>query len=253
MFERFTEPARRVIFFARYEASQLGSRSIEPEHLLLGLLREDERLLSRFWPQSEVQNLLDELKVRARVSREKVPTGVELPLGDTAKRALVCACEEADKLDDRAIHAMHILLGLLRVEGTLAWELLKERGLQLPTARDELSAGSAGQSGETSKPRVPDPTTLEWVVDLLRQQAAAQHRETRERVPLVPDAETAIRIAEAVWAPVYGQKRVEEQRPLQVGLVGNTWTVSGKAGDAENEPLIAMISRWTGEVFQIGP
>jgi len=42
MFERFTEQARRTIFFARYEASQFGSTQIESEHLLLGLIREDE-------------------------------------------------------------------------------------------------------------------------------------------------------------------------------------------------------------------
>jgi ATP-dependent Clp protease ATP-binding subunit ClpC len=44
MFERYTEKARRAVFFARYEASQLGSRQIDAEHLLLGLLREDKRL-----------------------------------------------------------------------------------------------------------------------------------------------------------------------------------------------------------------
>lgn len=48
MFERYTEKARRVIFFARYEASQYGSPCIETEHLLLGLLREDKALTHRF-------------------------------------------------------------------------------------------------------------------------------------------------------------------------------------------------------------
>ena len=48
MFERYTEKARRVIFFARYEASQFGSPYIETEHLLLGLLREDKALTFRF-------------------------------------------------------------------------------------------------------------------------------------------------------------------------------------------------------------
>ena len=48
MFERYTEKARRVIFFARYEASQFGSPLIESEHLLLGLLREDKTLTNRF-------------------------------------------------------------------------------------------------------------------------------------------------------------------------------------------------------------
>ncbi len=48
MFEKYTEKARRVIFFARYEASQFGQPYIEAEHLLLGLLREDKALTSRF-------------------------------------------------------------------------------------------------------------------------------------------------------------------------------------------------------------
>jgi len=47
MFERYTEKARRVIFFARYEASQYGSPYIETEQLLLGLLREDHTLVRR--------------------------------------------------------------------------------------------------------------------------------------------------------------------------------------------------------------
>ena len=50
MFERYTEKARRVIFFARYEASQFGAPAIEPEHLLLGLMREDKTLTGRFFP-----------------------------------------------------------------------------------------------------------------------------------------------------------------------------------------------------------
>jgi ATP-dependent Clp protease ATP-binding subunit ClpC len=47
MFERYTEKARRAIFFARFEASKYGSSSIETEHLLLGLLREDQALSQR--------------------------------------------------------------------------------------------------------------------------------------------------------------------------------------------------------------
>ncbi len=47
MFERYTEKARRVIFFARYEALQYGSRFIAPEHILLGLMREDKSIATR--------------------------------------------------------------------------------------------------------------------------------------------------------------------------------------------------------------
>ena len=63
MFERYTERARRVIFFARYEASNYGSRHIETEHLLLGLLRED-RELGKWFPESDYQS-----KIRAEIER----------------------------------------------------------------------------------------------------------------------------------------------------------------------------------------
>ena len=54
MFEKYTEKARRVIFFARYEASQFGQPYIETEHLLLGILREDKALTSRFLRSARV-------------------------------------------------------------------------------------------------------------------------------------------------------------------------------------------------------
>ena len=53
MFERYTERARRVIFFARYEASLAGTEAIEPEHLLLGIAREDKSVLAQFLPNGK--------------------------------------------------------------------------------------------------------------------------------------------------------------------------------------------------------
>ena len=54
MFERYTEKARRTVFFARYEASQFGSPVIDTEHLLLGLLREDKTVY-RWLPKMDPQ------------------------------------------------------------------------------------------------------------------------------------------------------------------------------------------------------
>src|SRR5260370_969020 len=78
MFERYTERARRVLFFARYEASQLGSISIETEHLLLGLIREGKGLTSRIFARSHLslENIRKEIEGRT-VFREKVSTSVE--------------------------------------------------------------------------------------------------------------------------------------------------------------------------------
>ena len=52
MFEKFTEKAKRVLFLARYEASQMGSRVIGTEHLLLGLLKEGEEITRELFQRS---------------------------------------------------------------------------------------------------------------------------------------------------------------------------------------------------------
>ncbi len=79
MFERYTEKARRVIFFARYEASQFGSPCIETEHLLLGLLREDKALANRFLRSSaSVESIRKQIEAHTTL-REKVSTSVDLP------------------------------------------------------------------------------------------------------------------------------------------------------------------------------
>ena len=87
MFERYTEKARRVIFFARYEASQFGAPAIEPEHLLLGLMREDKTLTGRFFPRAQVsiESIRKEIEGRTLL-REKISTSVELPLAPETKR-----------------------------------------------------------------------------------------------------------------------------------------------------------------------
>src|SRR5258708_10045201 len=76
MFERYTEKARRVIFFARYEASQFGSPYINSEHLLLGLLREDKSLTNRFLRSlSAVESIPQQIEMQSNVT-EKPSTPV---------------------------------------------------------------------------------------------------------------------------------------------------------------------------------
>src|SRR5213595_1127070 len=139
MFERYTEKARRVIFFARYEASQFGSPYIETEHLLLGLLREDKALTNRFLrSHASIESIRKQIEARTTV-REKISTAVDLPLSEEVKRVLNYAAEEAERLSHRHIGTEHLLLGLLREEKCFAAEILHERVLRLPTIREELS------------------------------------------------------------------------------------------------------------------
>ncbi len=140
MFERYTEKARRVIFFARYEASQFGAESIDPEHLLLGLAREDEPLLRRLLPngRGSVHHLRTWIE-RHRPQREPIPTAVEMPLAPETKRVLHYSHEESDRLRDRHIGTEHLLLGLMREERSIAAQVLHEMGLRLDGVRETLA------------------------------------------------------------------------------------------------------------------
>jgi ATP-dependent Clp protease ATP-binding subunit ClpC len=156
MFERYTEKARRVIFFGRYEASQFGASSIDPEHILLGLMREDKSLTSRFFqrPQLATESIRREVEGRV-IMREKISTSVELPLAPETKRILAFAHEESDKFRHRHIGTEHLLLGLLREDRSMASEILYERGLRLHTVREEIARQSGFDSRERQKKEVP--------------------------------------------------------------------------------------------------
>ena len=139
MFERYTERARRVLFFARYEASQLGSISIETEHLLLGLIREGKGLTSRIFARSHLalENIRKDIEGRT-VFREKVSTSVEIPFSTETKRVLQFAAEEADRLLHNYIGTEHLLLGILREERAVASTILSEKGMRLNTVREDI-------------------------------------------------------------------------------------------------------------------
>jgi len=135
LFERYTQHARRVIFFARYEASQFGSSLIEPEHLLLGLLREDAELRKRIDPE-RTRTLIE----THTPPMDKISTTVDLPLAEGAKKVLAYAAEEAERLSHRHLGTRHLLLGLLRGDKSLAQEVLHQSGFSLPETRAEMAA-----------------------------------------------------------------------------------------------------------------
>jgi ATP-dependent Clp protease ATP-binding subunit ClpC len=139
MFERYTEKARRVVFFARYEASQFGSPYIETEHLLLGLLREDKALSNRFLrSHASVESIRKQIESRT-MRAETVATSVDLPLSSESKRVLAYAAEEAERLGHKHIGTEHILLGVMREESCFAADILHERGLRLAVVREQLA------------------------------------------------------------------------------------------------------------------
>jgi len=139
MFERYSEKARRTIFFARFEASAFGSPFIESEHILLGLLREDRTLSMRFiTPGTSSEALRKEIE-RHHPPRESIPTSVDLPLSNECKHILAYAAEESERLAHQVIGTEHLLLGILREQSCLASELLQQHGLKIDEVRKEIA------------------------------------------------------------------------------------------------------------------
>ena len=241
MFQRYTERARRVIFFARYEASQFGSLTIESEHLLLGLLREDKNVLTRFLPNARWDSMRDEITARLTV-REKVSTSIDLALSEECRNILGYASEEASGMNHKFIGTEHVLLGILREEKCNAAQILSERGLRTDAVRE----------GMAHSPMPEEPSGFSHLLSrsTLPFFSALQHNPNLPKAGVVPDAETAMRIAEAVWLPLYDAEVVASQMPFSAELKFSVWLVTGAR--PSDDALYAFILQVDGRVLSVG-
>ncbi len=146
MFERYTEKARRVIFFARYEASQFRSPYIETEHVLLGAIREIKHpLIAMLGRPEALEPLRSDLERMMGPRKPGVSTSVDLPVSNEVKRVLAYAAEEAERLEMKHIGGEHLVLALLREEQSVAAEVLRRNGLDLEKARASVMESAASQ------------------------------------------------------------------------------------------------------------
>jgi ATP-dependent Clp protease ATP-binding subunit ClpC len=139
VFERYTEPARRVIFYSRLEAVEHGARRISSEHLLAALLRCQARplVLSLAECGLTVQNVQQVLEqfLPPRVQPQK---GLDVPLDSGAMRVLELAAEESSIRKDAHLGTEHLLLGLMREPEGLAGTILLKVGFTVATVRDVI-------------------------------------------------------------------------------------------------------------------
>jgi ornithine carbamoyltransferase len=140
MWQKFTERARRAVFFAQEEAAKYGWNDVATEHLLIGLVRESDSIAIRALERMSV----DPRHLRVEVER-RLPRGAGLPGGDmqlspSAKDALDLAYQEARELDNSYIGTEHLLLGLLHEGKGLAARILTESGASLNDARRIVAA-----------------------------------------------------------------------------------------------------------------
>ncbi|HXP86929.1 MAG TPA: Clp protease N-terminal domain-containing protein [Bryobacteraceae bacterium] len=137
MFEQYTETARRAVFFARYEVSQLGGPCMDTEHLLLGIFHADPPLTLRLL---KTQAAIDAIRERIRKQSshpEKSATTVDLPLSADCKRVLEHAADEAKRLNQDHIGPAHLLQGMLRETSGIALKILLDAGVTIPGLEQE--------------------------------------------------------------------------------------------------------------------
>jgi hypothetical protein len=164
MFDRLSERARRVLFFAHNESSQLGSISIDTEHLLLGLIRESKGLTNRLFADAGValDDIRDEV-LRRVPARSKTSTSAEISFSAAATRVLQHGAQEADRLLHDYVGTEHVLLGLLCEHGSVAADVLTSRGLRLDRVRERIvEILSDGERPERPGPPGIPANTFKW-------------------------------------------------------------------------------------------
>lgn len=144
MLERFTERARQVVMYAQEEARELHHAYIGTEHVLLGILREDESLGARVLASLDVTTE----RVRAEVVRccaigGEMPTG-QIPFTPRAKKVLELALREALGLGHNYIGTEHVLLGIVRENAGVAARILLDFDADAERVRNEVIRALSG-------------------------------------------------------------------------------------------------------------
>jgi hypothetical protein len=213
MFERYTEHARRVIFFARYEASNLGSDYMEPEHLLLGLLREDQVLKSRL-PSGGIDQIRKRIE-ESNPRREKISTSVDLPLSTDAKRVLAFGAEESEELNHTVIDCGHLVLGLLRMKKSVAATALQQFGIDVASYRNTVLESPLPRDRKSEEERRFRPDRIRpidrprnWDEPVGKKSAAPSLQDPIDRLAELVDATVD---SLAAYSDAYGEKRLKRK------------------------------------------
>ena len=167
MFERFTDRARRVVVLAQEEARLLNHDYIGTEHILLGLVHEEQGVAARALTELDISLEAVRAEVKEIVGQGKsAPTG-HIPFTPRAKKVLELSLREAIQLGHNYIGTEHILLGVIREGEGVAAQVLIKLGAGLDRVRQVVVQLQAGYAGQGS----PEQASLGQV--RLGQQAAA--------------------------------------------------------------------------------
>jgi ATP-dependent Clp protease ATP-binding subunit ClpC len=140
MFERLTEKARGVIFVSRKEAVQGSIETVEPEHLLLGLMREDKQLMNKLLPINtnsidKIRNKIDYYNSAKKAKLESV----DIPLSVKAKEILISADLISKTMNHSKIGTIHLLYGIVNCSDKIIEKVLHEIELNKEDVEKEIS------------------------------------------------------------------------------------------------------------------
>lgn len=167
MWQRFTERARKVVFFAQEEAGRLGENFVTTEHLLLGLVRENDSVAARILERMGLSLNRIRSEVERSVTKGDGRIGQEMQLTPRAKRVIDLAYDEARRLNNNYIGTEHLLLGLIREGEGLAARVLAKLGVDLERTRQEvMSLQDNDTTMATTRAKSKTPTLDEFGRDL---------------------------------------------------------------------------------------
>jgi ATP-dependent Clp protease ATP-binding subunit ClpA len=184
MFERFTEPSRRVVVLAQEEARMLDHNYIGTEHILLGLIHEGEGVAARAIGSLGLTMEMARDQVRALVGVGRQTPSGHIPFTPPAKKVLELSLREALALQKEYIGTEHLLLGLVR-EGASAGAQILGTAAPLAAVRERVLQLAASESGE---PGPDEQLGVEWLAGgagprparavVVRAQVVAEFRQT---------------------------------------------------------------------------
>jgi len=173
MWQRFTERARKVVFYAQEEAGRLGENYVSTEHLLLGLVRENDSVAARILDRIGVSLGRIRSEIERQVARGDGRLGQDMQLTPRAKRVIDLAYDEARQLNNNYIGTEHLLLGLIREGEGLAGRVLSKLGVDLDRTRREVmhlqeggGEGGVATAGSRQATKTRTPTLDEFGRDL---------------------------------------------------------------------------------------
>jgi hypothetical protein len=228
MFERYTEKARRAIFFARFEASQFGSSYIEPEHLLLGLMHQT---VGPGFPAITFTAIRAEIE-RITPRGTPLPISVDLPVSSLVKRALHRAEKEADKSGQEELGVEHLLLGLLAEDDSIVPGILQKCGIDRESVLREIAMNAPSRQPASEQPgkAPPDRESLRALVDSLPDGALQAAQRTLEHMQTWPPVQPRLPARIAELTKEMGERA---RRGLKPGTMGGWGRGGSWSTDAE--------------------